>query len=65
MCYIELKIYRTVQEIMCKLNDHELGDLRTRHFWRKAERLKMQAKVSQVTEQFRVGLFSAALLGSV
>ncbi|XP_020622103.1 DENN domain-containing protein 3-like [Orbicella faveolata] len=44
MRFVELKIYRTVQEIMCKLDDHELGDLRTRHFWRKAEHLRMQAK---------------------
>ena len=65
MYYIELKIYRTVQDIMCKLNDHELEDLRTRHFWSKAKHLKMQAKVSQGTEQFRVGSFSAALSGLV
>jgi len=44
--FVEFEIYRTVQEIMCKLNDHELGDLRTRHFWRKAEHLRIQAKVS-------------------
>ena len=52
MCFVELQTYRTVQEIMCKLNDHELGELRTRQFWRKAEHLKMQAKVGQITEQF-------------
>ena len=52
MCFVELQTYRTVQEIMCKLNDDELGELRTRQFWRKAEHLKMQAKVGQITEQF-------------
>ena len=34
---------------MSKLNDHDLGELRTRQFWRKAEHLKMQAKVGQIT----------------
>ena len=61
MCFVELKTYRTVQEIMCKLNDHELGELRTRQFWRKAEHLKMQAKVGQITEQFWEGSFPMAL----
>ena len=46
---------------MCKLNDHELGDLRTRQFWRKAEHMRMQAKVGQVTDQFRVGSFATSL----
>ena len=44
-----LKIYRTVQKIMSKLNDYDLGELRTRQFWREAEHLKMQAKVGQIT----------------
>jgi len=55
MRFVELNICRTVQEIMCKLNDDELGDLRTRHFWMKAEHLRMQAKVGKVTKQFRLG----------
>jgi len=59
--FVELNICRTVQEIMCKLNDDELGDLRTRHFWMKAEHLRMQAKVGKVTKQFRLGPISAAL----
>ena len=61
MCFVELKTYRTVQEIMCKLNDHEVGELRTRQFWRKAEHLRMQAKVGQITEQFWEGSFPTAL----
>lgn len=36
---------RTVKEIMCKLNDLEVEELRTRNFWRKAERLRVHAKV--------------------
>lgn len=35
---------KTVQEIMCKLHDSELEELRTRHFWRKAEHLRRQAE---------------------
>ncbi|XP_078372153.1 DENN domain-containing protein 3-like [Oculina patagonica] len=34
----------TVQEIMCKLKDDEVEELRTRHFWRKAEHLRLQSK---------------------
>ncbi|RMX49961.1 hypothetical protein pdam_00013948 [Pocillopora damicornis] len=34
----------TVKEIMCKLSDLEVEELRTRHFWRKAERLRVNAK---------------------
>ena len=40
-------VVRTVQEIICKLNDDEEKDLKASPFWRKAESLIMQAKVSK------------------
>ncbi|XP_022784888.1 DENN domain-containing protein 3-like [Stylophora pistillata] len=34
----------TVKEIICKLSDSEVAELKTRHFWRKAELLRIDAK---------------------
>lgn len=41
---VQLFPTKTVQEIICKLNDDEEKDLKASPFWRKAESLIMQAK---------------------
>ena len=35
-----------MQEVLCKMKPEQLGELKTRSFWRKTEMLRTQAKVS-------------------